>query len=151
MRYLLLILLLISSTATADCFIVTSLMTKWQYGLYSLGIPIGGFKDKEFRIDISKDKASVTPGRWDCVAHGKYLVDCGESVKSVRLKDKEIEQLTSSGDEKAPRDPKKYVYMTTQGNIKQHWYLMPEQNLVSLMIPKSNKMKLYNGVIKGKC
>jgi len=151
MRYLLLILLLISKTATADCYIVTNLMTYWQSRLNVLGIPVGDFKDKVFSITVSEEKVSVYPGRWDCIAHGKQIVDCGENVKLVTLNDKEIEQLTSSSDEKAPRDPKKYVYMATEGNIKQNWHLMPEENQVYLTVPKSNKSIYYKGVIKGKC
>jgi len=98
MRYLILVLLLISKTVTADCFIVSELMTKWQSGLDALGIPVGEFKDKEFRITIGEDKASVSPGKWNCIIVGKNVVNCGENVKLVKLNDKEIEQLTS-GDE----------------------------------------------------
>jgi len=150
-RYLLLVLLLISKVATADCFVVTKLMTKWQFGLDELGVSFGEFKDKEFRITITEDMALVSPGGLDCIRLGKSSLECGKDLKLVRLSESEVEHLKSTGEIGADADPKKFAYTVTEGNVKQIWHLLVETNEVVLMIPKQKKMKQYRGLIKGRC
>jgi len=151
MRYLLLVMLFISQTATAECYMVTELMTKWQMGLDALGIPVGQYKDKEFRLTLSEDKASVSPGSMNCMPLGKSAMECGEDLRLVRLNESEIEQLKRSGQIGADADPKKFVYTVTKGNVEQIWHLFFENNTVVLMIPEEKEMKQYHGIIKGKC
>lgn len=151
MRCLLLILLLISRTVTAECYVVTELMTKWQSGLDALGLPVGEFKDKEFRLTIKDHEASVTPGDWNCLSLGKSALQCGENLKLVRLSESEVEQLKRTGEIGASADPKKYVYTAVEGDVKQVWHLFFDKNKVLLMISEQKNMKNYSGIIKGKC
>jgi len=151
MRYLLLVLLLISKTVTADCFVVTELMTKWQFGLDALGMPVGEFKNNEFRITINEEGALVSPGNWNCLPLGNSSLECGEELERVRLDKNEVEQLKKSGEIGASADTDKYVYTVTKGVVKQIWHLFLDTNKAVLLIPEQNNMKQYSGVIKGKC
>ena len=148
-RYLLLVLLLISNVATADCFVVTNLMTKWQLELDELGVSFGKFKDKEFHITITEDMALVSPGGLNCIRIGKALLECGEDLKLVRLSESEVEYLKSTGEIGPDANPKKFAYTVTEGTVKQIWHLIVKTNEVFLTIPEKNKM--YRGVIKGRC
>jgi len=153
MRYLLLTLLLLSNAAIADCYVVTKLMTNWEIQLNKLGISFGEFKDKEFRITITDDKAQVSPGVLECITHVKFTLECGKEVKSVTLSESEIEQYKSAGVIGADADtnPEKFVYKVTKGDVEQIWHLFVEDKQVVLMIPQKSKMKKYIGQIKSKC
>jgi len=153
MRYLLLTLLLLSNAVNADCYVATNLMTDWQAVLNKFGVSIGEFKDKEFRITITEDKAQIYPDGWECVEHAKFTLECGDDVKSVTLSQSEIEQYKSAGviGADANPDPKKFVYKVTKGEIKQIWHLLVEDSRVVLMIPQKSKMIKYVGQIESKC
>jgi len=126
-------------------------MTKWQFGLDALGMPVGEFKNNEFRITINEEGALVSPGNWNCLPLGNSSLECGEELERVRLDKNEVEQLKKSGEIGASADTDKYVYTVTKGVVKQIWHLFLDTNKAVLLIPEQNNMKQYSGVIKGKC
>jgi len=150
-RYLIIMLLFISNTVTANCFIVTNLMTVWEANLDALGMPVGAIKEKEFQITIDDKGASVSPGSWTCIRITKKIIECGEDLRLAVLDETEIEQLKKSGVISPDADTGNNILTVTKGTVKQSWYLMYKSNEVFLESFEGKKTKKYYGQIKGTC
>lgn len=85
MRLLGLLLFFVSSTLSAECFVVGDLAGYSTRTGSDLEISIDALTDQKFSIEIAGDKSSVTPNSMSCEQMGERILVCADQKSGGKL------------------------------------------------------------------
>jgi len=152
------ILLLFSSSLSAECFTVTGMKTYWEGTLSNYFMNIGKRKNIEYRItvDEGEHRVHVNPSELICTlsqfdrTNGILEFTCGDTFTIFTLEKLESEAVKPNNQVQENSSGEYRVENSINNRVKEYWLIQFEFNSVFLT-RYGKRPKTYNGIVRESC
>lgn len=150
MRILVLLIMIASTPASAECFIVTDLSTYWQRKL-SWVLNNTDRQSIEYQITIKDGHVQLDPGKLECALTDTSSMS--DTVKFLCGKDVSIDKSDSDNHGNSSASGLHVESSKVRGTMMESWSLHKDLGVsgIAIVTVYSGKAKTYNGIIKAGC